>query len=102
RELSSPARLRVSPGASTSSAKTLAGLPLRHAEAGDHGLDIVRKANAEDAVDRLQLAGADDFRLVVACDNGAVDRAFGATAFDPPHDFLRDRLADGGRLVHRR
>src|SRR6185437_9499220 len=77
-------------------------LRLGDREAADRAFGVVGEADAVDAVERLELALADDGALVVGADDGAVDRAGDLVALDRHRDLLRHRLAGAGGLVDRR
>src|SRR5436190_12941230 len=75
-------------------------LLLGQLEVGHVDVDIVRDAQAGDAVHRLELAGADEVRLGPAADDRAVDLAVGLLRRYDPGDFL-GHAAAGFRLLHR-
>ena len=74
---------------------------LRHRQPGDGRFGVVPEADAVHAVGGLELPGGDRRGLVVAADDGAVDRALDLVAFDRDGDLLRDRLSLAGCLVDR-
>src|SRR5690348_11435741 len=67
-------------------------LLLRHRQAGDRRVGVVREADAVDAIEGLQLARRDEVGLVEGRDDGAVDRAVDLVALHRHRNLLRDRL----------
>src|SRR6185437_4736669 len=73
-----------------------------HLEIRDVAVGVVREADAVDAIRRLGLACADDLRLVVRGDGGAVDDAAHLVTAHLNRDVLAHGLSNGRGLVNRR
>src|SRR6185437_2086937 len=75
---------------------------VRHLEIRDVAVRVVREADAVDAIRRLRLSFADDLRLVVRGDRGAVDDAAHLVTAHSNRDVLAHRLPNARGLVNRR
>jgi hypothetical protein len=71
-----------------------------NSQASDDGVGVVGEPDSVDAIGRLQLSRGHQASLVVTRNDGAIDRALDAAAFDGKSDVLRDRLSHARRFVN--